>query len=258
MKPSQTLESITAGILAGMADVLREAKPDLVLVHGDTSTCFATSLAAFYAKIPVGHVEAGLRSFDRWSPFPEEMNRRMVGQLAELHFAPTAQNCTNLAAEGITRGVYVTGNTVIDAFAYTVRDGYTFADEKLRAIDFTAPGKRYITLTAHRRENQGEGIASICRAVRRVVDDHPDVTVIYPVHLSPAVRNTVFPLLAGHERIVLCDPIDLGDMHNLLAKSTLVLTDSGGLQEEAPSLGVPVLVLRTETELSRSGLKQER
>ena len=248
MKPSQTLESITAGILAGMADVLREAKPDLVLVHGDTSTCFATSLAAFYAKIPVGHVEAGLRSFDRWSPFPEEMNRRMVGQLAELHFAPTAQNCANLAAEGITRGVYVTGNTVIDAFAYTVRDGYTFADEKLRAIDFTAPGKRYITLTAHRRENQGEGIASICRAVRRVVDDHPDVTVIYPVHLSPAVRNTVFPLLAGHERIVLCDPIGLGDMHNLLAKSTLVLTDSGGLQEEAPSLGVPVLVLRTETE----------
>lgn len=248
MKPSQTLESITADILAGMASVLREAKPDLVLVHGDTSTCFVGSLAAFYAGIPVGHVEAGLRSFDRWSPFPEEMNRRMVGQMAELHFAPTMQNRANLAAEGITEGVHVTGNTVIDAFAYTVREGYTFEDENLRAIDFAAPGKRYITLTAHRRENQGEGIASICRAVRRIVDEHPDVTVIYPVHLSPAVRNTVFPLLSGHERIVLCDPIGLSDMHNLLAKSTVVLTDSGGLQEEAPSLGVPVLVLRTETE----------
>ena len=248
MKPSQTLESITADILAGMAGVLREAKPDLVLVHGDTSTCFVASLAAFYARIPVGHVEAGLRSFDRWSPFPEEMNRRMVGQMAELHFAPTVQNRANLAAEGITAGVHVTGNTVIDAFAYTVREGYSFEDEKLRAIDFAAPGKRYITLTAHRRENQGEGIASICRAVRRIVDEHPDVTVIYPVHLSPAVRNTVFPLLSGHERIILTDPIGLCDMHNLLAKSTLVLTDSGGLQEEAPSLGVPVLVLRTETE----------
>ena len=248
MKPAQTLEHITSDILTGMADVLREAKPDLVLVHGDTSTCFAAALAAFYARIPVGHVEAGLRSFDRYSPFPEEMNRCMVGKLAELHFAPTVQNRANLAAEGITEGVYVTGNTVIDAFAYTVRDGYTFADKQLREIDFAAPGKRFITLTAHRRENQGEGIAAICRAVRRIVDAHPDVTVIYPVHLSPAVRSTVFPLLEGHPRIVLCDPVGLGDMHNLLAKSTLVLTDSGGLQEEAPSLGVPVLVLRTETE----------
>lgn len=248
MKPAQTLESITSDILSGMAGVYAEAKPDLVLVHGDTSTCFVAALAAFYAKIPVGHVEAGLRSFDKWSPFPEEMNRRMVGQLAELHFAPTAQNRANLAAEGITAGVHVTGNTVIDAFAYTVRDGYSFVDETLRAIDFDAPGKRYITLTAHRRENQGQGIANICRAVKRIVETHPDVTVIYPVHLSPAVRNTVFPLLDGVERVVLCDPIGLSDMHNLMAKSTLVLTDSGGLQEEAPSLGVPVLVLRTETE----------
>ncbi len=248
MKPAQTLQSITVDILDGMTRVLREAKPDLVLVHGDTSTCFVSALAAFYEKIPVGHVEAGLRSFDRYSPFPEEMNRCLVGRLAELHFAPTAQNRANLAAEGIAEGVYVTGNTVIDAFAYTVRKDYCFADEKLRAIDFDAPGRRYITLTAHRRENQGEGIAAICRAVRRIVEAHPDVTVIYPVHLSPAVRNTVFSLLEGHERIVLCDPVGLGDMHNLLAKSTLVLTDSGGLQEEAPSLGVPVLVLRTETE----------
>lgn len=248
MKPAQTLQSITADILDGMTRVLREAKPDLVLVHGDTSTCFVSALAAFYEKIPVGHVEAGLRSFDRYSPFPEEMNRCLVGRLAELHFAPTPQNRANLAAEGITEGVYVTGNTVIDAFAYTVREDYRFSDEKLCAIDFDAPGRRYITLTAHRRENQGEGIAAICRAVRRIVEAHPDITVIYPVHLSPAVRNTVFPLLQGHERIVLCDPVGLGDMHNLLAKSTLVLTDSGGLQEEAPSLGVPVLVLRTETE----------
>ncbi len=248
MKPAQTLQSITADILAGMTKVLREDRPDLVLVHGDTSTCFVAALAAFYEKIPVGHVEAGLRSFDRYSPFPEEMNRSLVGRLAELHFAPTVQNRANLAAEGITEGIYVTGNTVIDAFAYTVREGYTFADKKLRAIDFDAPDRRFITLTAHRRENQGEGIAAICRAVRRIVEAHPDVTVIYPVHLSPAVRNTVFPLLEGHERIVLCDPVGLGDMHNLMAKSTLVLTDSGGLQEEAPSLGVPVLVLRTETE----------
>lgn len=248
MKPAQTLQSITADILAGMTKVFREDRPDLVLVHGDTSTCFTAALAAFYEKIPVGHVEAGLRSFDLYSPFPEEMNRCLVGRLASLHFSPTAQNKANLAAEGITDGVYVTGNTVIDAFAYTVREGYTFADEKLRAIDFDAPGRRFITLTAHRRENQGEGIAAICRAVRRIADAHPDVTVIYPVHLSPAVRNTVFPLLEGHERIILCDPVGLGDMHNLLAKSTLVLTDSGGLQEEAPSLGVPVLVLRTETE----------
>ncbi|MBE6575095.1 MAG: UDP-N-acetylglucosamine 2-epimerase (non-hydrolyzing) [Ruminococcaceae bacterium] len=248
MKPAQTLQSITTDILAGMTKVLREDRPDLVLVHGDTSTCFVAALAAFYEKIPVGHVEAGLRSFDRYSPFPEEMNRSLVGRLAELHFAPTVQNRANLVAEGITEGIHVTGNTVIDAFAYTVREGYTFADEKLRAIDFDAPDRRFITLTAHRRENQGEGIAAICRAVRRIVDAHPDVTVIYPVHLSPAVRNTVFPLLEGHERIVLCDPVGLGDMHNLMAKSTLVLTDSGGLQEEAPSLGVPVLVLRTETE----------
>lgn len=248
MKPAQTLESITSDILRGMGEVYAEAKPDLVLVHGDTSTCFVAALAAFYAKIPVGHVEAGLRSFDKWSPFPEEMNRRMVGQLAELHFAPTVQNRANLAAEGITAGVHVTGNTVIDAFAYTVRDEYSFADSALAQIDFAAPGRRFVTLTAHRRENQGEGIANICRAVKRIVESHPDVVVIYPVHLSPAVRNTVFPLLGGVERVVLCDPIGLSDMHNLMAKSTLVMTDSGGLQEEAPSLGVPVLVLRTETE----------
>ena len=248
MKPAQTLQSITADILAGMTKVFQEDRPDLVLVHGDTSTCFTAALAAFYEKIPVGHVEAGLRSFDLYSPFPEEMNRCLVGRLASLHFAPTPQNKANLAAEGITEGVHVTGNTVIDAFAYTVREGYTFTDEKLWAIDFDVPGRRFITLTAHRRENQGDGIAAICRAVRRIADAHPDVTVIYPVHLSPAVRNTVFPLLEGHERIILCDPVGLGDMHNLLAKSTLVLTDSGGLQEEAPSLGVPVLVLRTETE----------
>lgn len=247
MKPGQTLESITSDILTGMGHVFDEAKPDLVLVHGDTSTCFAAALAAFYRKIPVGHVEAGLRSFDPLSPFPEEMNRRMVGQMAALHFAPTVQNRANLAAEGITSGVHVTGNTVIDAFAYTVRHEYTFSDETLRALDF-GEGKRYITLTAHRRENQGDGIAAICRAVRRIVDRYPDVTVVYPVHLSPAVRNTVFPLLADCERVILTDPIGLCDMHNLLAKSTLVLTDSGGLQEEAPSLGVPVLVLRTETE----------
>lgn len=249
MKPSQTLTSITADILLGMDGVFAQCTPDIVLVHGDTTTSIAAALSAFYHRIPVGHVEAGLRSFDRNSPFPEEMNRMLTGRLAELHFAPTESNRRNLEAEGVDTNIFVTGNTVIDAFAYTVRDHYRFCDPKLAAIDFIgSPDMRYITLTAHRRENQGEGLRNICRAILRLVEQFPDITVIDPVHLSPAVRGTVFPMLEGHERVILCDPINLTDMHNLMARSYCVLTDSGGLQEEAPSLGVPVLVLRTETE----------
>ena len=247
MKPSQTLSSITSDILLGMDKVLTECTPDVLLVHGDTSTSFAAALSAFYHKIPVGHVEAGLRTYDRYSPYPEEMNRNLTGKLATYHFAPTEKNRRNLAAEGITEHVYVTGNTVLDTFRYTVTDRYQFHSEALRAIDFT-DGRRYVAMTAHRRENQSGGIERICRAVLALRDKYPDVVFIYPVHPSPAVRNTVMPLLSGQERIVLTDPVDLTDMHNLMQRSYCILTDSGGIQEEAPSLGKPVLVLREETE----------
>lgn len=249
MKPSQTLTSITTDILKGMDEVFSKCTPDIVLVHGDTTTSFAVALAAFYKQIPVGHVEAGLRSFDKYSPFPEEMNRSLTGRITELHFSPTSNNQKNLNDEGIKDNIYVTGNTVIDAFAYTVKDEYEFLDKKIAEIDFASnPDMRYIALTAHRRENQGEGIENICNAVIRLTEKFKDITVIYPVHLSPAVRNTVMPMLEGRDRIVICDPVNPTDMHNLMARSYCVLTDSGGIQEEAPSLGVPVLVLRTETE----------
>ncbi|MBO5110686.1 MAG: UDP-N-acetylglucosamine 2-epimerase (non-hydrolyzing) [Clostridia bacterium] len=247
MKPSQTLSSITSDILLGMDKILNECAPDVLLVHGDTSTSFAAALSAFYHKIPVGHVEAGLRTYDRYSPYPEEMNRNLTGKLATYHFAPTEKNRRNLAAEGVTENVYVTGNTVLDTFRYTVSENYAFHSEDLRALDFS-DGRRYIAMTAHRRENQNGGIERICRAVLALRDKYPDVVFIYPVHPSPAVRNTVIPLLAGQERIVLTDPVDLTDMHNLMQRSYCILTDSGGIQEEAPSLGKPVLVLREETE----------
>lgn len=249
MKPSQTFTSITTEILQKMDEVFSMFVPDIVLVHGDTTTSFAAALAAFYKQIPVGHVEAGLRSFDKYSPYPEEMNRRLTGKLADLHFAPTENNRKNLTDEGINENIYVTGNTVIDSFAYTISEDYKFEDKTLAEINFDEnPNMRYITLTAHRRENQGEGLINICNAVLRLVEKFDDITVIDPVHLSPAVRNTVIPMLGGHDRIILCDPANLPDMHNLIARSYCVLTDSGGIQEEAPSLGVPVLVLRTETE----------
>ena len=247
MKPAQTLSTITSDILLGMDKVLSECQPDVLLVHGDTSTSFAAALSAFYRKIPVGHVEAGLRTYDRYSPFPEEMNRNLTGKLATYHFAPTEKNRKNLAAEGITENVYVTGNTVLDTFKYTVTDTYEFHDETLRAIDFN-DGRRYVAMTAHRRENQNGGIERICRAVLALRDKYADAVFIYPVHPSPAVRGTVMPLLENQERIVLIDPIDLTDMHNLMQRSYCILTDSGGIQEEAPSLGKPVLVLREETE----------
>ena len=246
MEPRQTLSTITTKCLLGMEGVLEQAGPDLVLVHGDTSTTFAGALAAFYRQIPVGHVEAGLRTWDKYSPFPEEMNRKLVGDIADLHFCPTPANRENLAREGITDGVFVTGNTVIDALKTTVRPDYQFATQALNSLDYA--GKRVILVTCHRRENYGQPMANIMTALRRLADAFPDVELVYPVHLSPVVREAAGKYLSGHPRIHLIDPLSADEMHNLMARAYLVMTDSGGLQEEAPALGRPVLVLRRETE----------
>lgn len=246
MEQRQTLATITEKSLHGLDTVLEEAKPDIVLVHGDTSTTFAGALAAFYHKIPVGHVEAGLRTYDKYSPFPEEMNRKLVGQIADLHFAPTARNRDNLAREQITDGVLVCGNTVVDAIHMTVRDDFAFRDPALQALDFK--NDRVVLVTAHRRENYGEPMENICRAIARLSDRYPDVHFVYPVHLSPYVRETAEKFLGGRDRVHLIAPLAVDEMHNLMARCYLIMTDSGGLQEEAPSLGKPVLVLRHETE----------
>ena len=246
MQPRQTLTTITTSVLEKMEAVLEKERPDIVLVHGDTSTSFVAALAAFYQKIPVGHVEAGLRTFDKFSPFPEEMNRCLTGRIATLHFAPTENNKKNLENENIKEEVYVTGNTVIDAFSTTVKKDYEYKDEDLKKIDFT--GKRCILMTAHRRENLGEPLRNICYAVKRIIMEYPDIEVVYPVHMNPAVRETAQEILGELDRVHLIHPLDVEDMHNLMARSFLVMTDSGGLQEEAPACGVPVLVLRTETE----------
>lgn len=246
MEQRQTLATITEKSLHGLDTVLEEAKPDIVLVHGDTSTTFAGALAAFYHKIPVGHVEAGLRTYDKYSPFPEEMNRKLVGQIADLHFAPTARNRDNLAREQITDGVLVCGNTVVDAIHMTVRDDFEFRDPALQALDFK--NDRVVLVTAHRRENYGEPMENICRAIARLSDRYPDVHFVYPVHLSPYVRETAEKFLGGRDRVHLIAPLAVDEMHNLMARCYLIMTDSGGLQEEAPSLGKPVLVLRHETE----------
>ncbi len=246
MKDRQTLSSITSSTILGMDGVIQAAKPDLILVHGDTSTTFAGALSAFYHQIPVGHVEAGLRTWDRYSPFPEEMNRTLVGDIAELHFAPTRANADNLEREAIRGDIFITGNTVIDAMATTVRPDFVFTDPALNALDFT--GKRVVAVTCHRRENYGKPMQQIMEAIRQMVLTHPDVEVVYPVHLSPVVRECAFGILGGVERVHLIDPIDVEQMHNLMARCYLVMTDSGGLQEEAPALGKPVLVLRRETE----------
>lgn len=246
MRPRQTLTTITTSVLEGLETVLKEEKPDIVLVHGDTSTSFVAALAAFYQQIPVGHVEAGLRTFDKYSPFPEEMNRCLTGRIAELHFSPTENNKRNLNNEGITENIFVTGNTVIDAFQTTVKENYVYKDEEVKKIDFT--GKRLVLMTAHRRENLGEPLENICRAVKDLVEEFEDIEVVYPVHMNPAVRDTANAILGGLDRVHLIQPLDVEDMHNLMSRSFLVMTDSGGLQEEAPACGVPVLVLRTETE----------
>ena len=246
MQKQQTLSSITTRALLGMDAVLEEAKPDLILVHGDTSTTFAGALAAFYHKIPVGHVEAGLRTYDPYSPFPEEMNRTLVGDIAALHFSPTNANADNLRKEAVKGEIFITGNTVIDAMKTTVREDYRFNTEVLNELDFA--GRRIIALTCHRRENYGQPMHDIFRAVRDIVLTHPEVEVIYPVHLSPAVRECAREELGGVERIHLIEPVDVEEMHNLMARCYFVMTDSGGLQEEAPAMGKPVLVLRRETE----------
>jgi UDP-N-acetylglucosamine 2-epimerase (non-hydrolysing) len=246
MESSQSLYTITSKCLVGMEPVLKAARPDLVLVHGDTSTTLAGALAAFYQQIPVGHVEAGLRTGDRYSPFPEEMNRTMVGDLATLHFCPTENNRENLRREGITQGVFLTGNTVIDALKTTVEKDYYFTTELLNQIDYA--NRKMILVTCHRRENYGEPMANIMTALRRVTEAFPEVEMIYPVHLSPVVREAAGRYLSGHERIHLIEPLAADEMHNLMARAYLVMTDSGGLQEEAPALGKPVLVLRRETE----------
>ena len=246
MQKQQTLSSITTRAILGMETVLQEAKPDLILVHGDTSTTFAGALAAFYQQIPVGHVEAGLRTYDKYSPFPEEMNRTLVGDIAELHFSPTTANAENLKKEAIKGEIFITGNTVIDAMKTTVREDYRFSTEILNELDFE--NRRVIVLTCHRRENYGKPMHDILSAVRKLVEAHPEIEVVYPVHLSPAVRQCAQEELGGIDRVHLIDPVDVEEMHNLMARCYFVMTDSGGLQEEAPAMGKPVLVLRKETE----------
>ena len=245
MEASQTLSTITSKAIIGLEKVYKEAKPDIVLVHGDTTTTFSASLAAFYAGVSVGHVEAGLRTNDKFSPYPEEMNRKLVGDIADLNFCPTGGNKDNLAAEGIKTGVFITGNTVIDAMKYTVRDNFESAVPEIRDLP---ADKKIIAMTCHRRENYGEPMENIFRAVRRIALEREDVIFVYPVHLSPAVQNTAKRMLGDVDNIRLIAPLDAVEMHNLMAKSYMVMTDSGGLQEEAPSIGKPVLVLRRETE----------
>ena len=246
MQANQSLYTITSKCLLGLEEVFSQEKPDLVLVHGDTSTTFSGALAAFYQKISVGHVEAGLRTWDKYSPWPEEMNRTLVGDLSELHFSPTKANKENLLNEGLREGIFITGNTVIDALKTTVREDYVFRTQLLNELDYT--GKKIILVTCHRRENYGQPMTNIMKALRRLAEDFPEAELVYPVHLSPVVRNAAQEYLSGHERIHLIDPLTPDEMHNLMARATFVMTDSGGLQEEAPALGRPVLVLRRETE----------
>ncbi len=247
MKDRQTLVGITARVLEGLDGVIKESKPDIILVHGDTSTSFVAALAGFYNQIPVGHVEAGLRTYDIYSPFPEELNRQLTGRIAELHFSPTEQNKKNLLVENIDESkIFVTGNTVIDALKTTVREDYVFENDTLKNIDFSK--KRVIIVTAHRRENLGKPLSDICTAIKEIVEKYDDVEVVYPVHLNPAVRETAFSILGSLDRVHLIDPIDVSELHNAIGRSYLVMTDSGGIQEEAPALAKPVLVLRKETE----------
>lgn len=246
MSQGQTLYDITTKSLMGLKDVLAKEKPDLVLVHGDTTTTFAGALASYYQQVPVGHVEAGLRTGDIYSPFPEEMNRKLTGAIAAIHFAPTATAKANLLKENVNPShIYVTGNTVIDALMMTVAGDYDFGDD-LKDVDFH--NHRVILLTTHRRENLGEPMRHIYKALRRIIEEIPDTEIVFPVHRNPLVRKVVEEELAGVDRIHLIDPMEYEPFANLMSLSSLVLTDSGGIQEEAPSLGKPVLVLRNTTE----------
>ena len=243
MKERQTLFDVTVNILEHIREVLEKEQPDVVLVHGDTSTTFVTALACFYLQIPVGHVEAGLRTYDIYSPYPEEFNRQAVGIVAQYNFATTELSKQNLLREGKKpESIYVTGNTAIDALKTTVREDYTHPELEW------AKGSRLIMLTAHRRENLGEPMHHMFRAIRRIVDEHPDIKVIYPIHMNPVVRKAADEELGDDDRIHIIEPLDVLDFHNFLARSYLILTDSGGIQEEAPSLGKPVLVMRDTTE----------
>ena len=247
MKDRQTLTDITLRATKGLDDVIKEAKPDIVLVHGDTSTTFAGALAAFYNQVSVGHVEAGLRTYDKYSPFPEEMNRKLTGAISDMHFAPTVNNKENLLKENVCEDdIYITGNTVIDALKTTVKEDYVFETESINKVDFS---KKVIVVTAHRRENLGEGLNNICMALNFIANKYQDeVEIIYPMHLNPVVRETANKHLGNIKNVHLIDPVDVCELHNLMNKSYMIMTDSGGLQEEAPSLGKPVLVLRNETE----------
>lgn len=243
MKQGQTLSDITTRVLKGLEKVIEEVKPDLVLVHGDTTTTFAGALAAFYHQIPIGHVEAGLRTYNKYSPYPEEINRQFVGIVSDLNFAPTEKSKQNLLNEGKKpESIYVTGNTAIDALKTTVRE--EFSDE----ITEWAQGSRLLVLTAHRRENLGEPMRHMFKAIKRIIDKYDDIKMVYPVHLNPIVVETANEIFGDCERVKLVKPLEVVEFHNLLNKSYLILTDSGGIQEEAPSLGKPVIVLRDTTE----------
>lgn len=246
MKKGQTLNSITVSVLENLDEVIKREHPDMILVHGDTTTTFAGALAAFYNKVPVGHVEAGLRTYDKYSPYPEEMNRVLTTRLSDLNFAPTEISKQNLLKENVpAESIFITGNTVIDALQTTVKEGYHFSNALLNTLDRT---KKIITMTAHRRENLGEPLEQICEAVKEIAEVREDVLFVYAVHLNPAVRDTAERILSPVKNVLLVEPLELMDMHNLLNISYMVLTDSGGLQEEVPSLGKPVLVLRDVTE----------
>lgn len=243
MKKGQTLSEITSKALMGLEEVIKKEEPNIILVHGDTTTTFAGALAAFYNQVDIGHVEAGLRTYDKHSPFPEEMNRQMVDRMTDMFFAPTTLSKNNLLKENISEDkIYITGNTAIDAMKYTVKDNYTN-----EIFDWLGDSK-FILLTAHRRENLGEPMRNIFKAVRRIVLDNEDVKVIYPIHMNPIVREIAGEILKGIDRVKIIEPLEVIDFHNFINKSYLILTDSGGIQEEAPSLGKPVLVLRDTTE----------
>lgn len=244
MKQGQSLSEITSRALTGLESVIKDVKPDIVLVHGDTTTTFAGALAAFYNQVAIGHVEAGLRTYDKYSPFPEEMNRQMVDCMTDLYFAPTTVSKENLLKEDIQEEkIFVTGNTAIDAMSTTVKNAYTHPE-----LEWIKPNEKMILLTAHRRENLGEPMRHIFKAIRRIVDEFDDVKVIYPIHLNPLVRSVANEVFAGCDKVKLIEPLEVFDFHNFQNKSYIILTDSGGIQEEAPSLGKPVLVLRDTTE----------
>lgn len=247
MQPNQTISAITANVLTGIEEVFIKERPDIVLVHGDTTTTFAASLAAFYNKVKIGHVEAGLRTHDKYSPYPEEMNRVLTSHLADFHFAPTENNRLNLLREGVADDtIFVTGNTVIDALLEVADKPYSFENETLKGIDFV--NKRVITVTCHRRENLGEYMVHIFSAIKDLALEFSDIEIIYPVHMNPKVRSTANEILKGIDRVHLIEPLQYQPFVNLMAKSYLIITDSGGMQEEAPALGKPVLVVRKETE----------